>query len=431
MREAKRRRIVASNDENDEEVDEDAIDISNPPLLGHVSMLTDLVLTSFTSTSPQSPENYIITCDRDEHIRISRWGKRRAGHLALRYLLGSSDAIGGLCVIEHELLDVLQKSVTTESARKVCESPVLLSTDSTFLRFWSLHKDTKTSSRKDLVHVLDLKAFIAPYLMVDPKREKDRERLFGKGKVDSKNLQKKLEGTVWANAEDVGGKNIGALKANVESDAVVMTHLSAMHVAEEVYVCFVVEGASALFTIALSRLLSSPTEEAGNHIHALDMGVPIVGRVHQSQEGEHSVWMTCDTRPEMTRGSNQQPGLRLALWDKSDMQWKEDLHSNQLVRKQRSLQTQGTLELAQSLLLYDALTMLPKQEFERTTLMEETISPKGLTRGGLSCFKKTGNAKGSNVSGANKESSERVTGKKVKAREEMLKRIEQALTGDE
>lgn len=59
-------------------------------LLGHVSMLTDIVLASIP------PRKYIITSDRDEHIRVSR-GIPQA-HIIEGYCLGHSQFVSRLCV---------------------------------------------------------------------------------------------------------------------------------------------------------------------------------------------------------------------------------------------------------------------------------------------------------------------------------------------
>ncbi|UZJ57375.1 hypothetical protein CBS101457_006695 [Exobasidium rhododendri] len=430
-RDTKRRRIAAPDEdkkkeEGDDVDDGDDIDSTNPPLLGHVSMLTDFVLTSFTSPSPQMPEGYIISSDRDEHIRISRWGKRRAGHLALRYLLGSTDAVGALFVIEHDLLDVLRKGVATTAAEDICKSPLLLSTDSSILRVWSLYKDSEESDRRSFVKRYDLGTIIAPYVMIDANREKEREGLYGKGKTHSVKNQKKYESSV-----ETGGDVLGeeTAKARKKVKAIVMMHFSAMQVDGEVYVTFAVEGASALFTIALSALLSSPDEEASKHIHALEMRAPVVNRVHYSNGEEKGVWMTCDTRPEVLGDKGDQCGLRMAKWNRQQRRWEEDAKANKLIEKQASVQSHGTQEMSESLLLYHPLTLYPKQEFERTTLVQDTVSPNGLIRGGLSSFKKSGPSRGN--AELNGVTNERRTGKKLKAREVMLQRIEQALGGEE
>ncbi len=59
-------------------------------LLGHVSMLTDIALVE------RDGRNYIITADRDEHIRISR-GIPQA-HIIEGYCLGHKEFVSRLCI---------------------------------------------------------------------------------------------------------------------------------------------------------------------------------------------------------------------------------------------------------------------------------------------------------------------------------------------
>ena len=61
-------------------------------LLGHVSLLTDLVYVSL----PDSKRSYILTGDRDEHIRVSR-GPPQA-HIIENFCLGHTSFISKLCV---------------------------------------------------------------------------------------------------------------------------------------------------------------------------------------------------------------------------------------------------------------------------------------------------------------------------------------------
>ena len=75
-------------------------------LLGHVSLLTDLLSTSLdaiTSPSSRRRRNYILTADRDEHIRISR-GQPQA-HIIEGYCLGHKNFISNICIPEaHQRL---------------------------------------------------------------------------------------------------------------------------------------------------------------------------------------------------------------------------------------------------------------------------------------------------------------------------------------
>lgn len=67
-------------------------------LLGHVSMLTDLLcisISDYTSNPPQ-PRTYIFTSDRDEHIRVSR-GIPQA-HIIEGFCLGHTEFVSKLCI---------------------------------------------------------------------------------------------------------------------------------------------------------------------------------------------------------------------------------------------------------------------------------------------------------------------------------------------
>ncbi|KAF2800056.1 tRNA methyltransferas-like protein [Melanomma pulvis-pyrius CBS 109.77] len=65
-------------------------------LLGHVSMLTDIVYATINSRS------YVITADRDEHIRVSR-GLPQA-HIIEGFCQGHEEFISKLCLTESGLL---------------------------------------------------------------------------------------------------------------------------------------------------------------------------------------------------------------------------------------------------------------------------------------------------------------------------------------
>ncbi|RDA94388.1 hypothetical protein CP533_2241 [Ophiocordyceps camponoti-saundersi (nom. inval.)] len=61
-------------------------------LLGHVSMLTSLLLTDETTQG----RKYIITADRDEHIRISRYAPQ--AHVIEAFCLGHTDFVNALVI---------------------------------------------------------------------------------------------------------------------------------------------------------------------------------------------------------------------------------------------------------------------------------------------------------------------------------------------
>ena len=69
-------------------------------LLGHVSLLTDLAcLTVPAEASPSEKQrSYILTSDRDEHVRVSR-GMPQA-HVVEGYCLGHGEFVSKICVLQ-------------------------------------------------------------------------------------------------------------------------------------------------------------------------------------------------------------------------------------------------------------------------------------------------------------------------------------------
>jgi tRNA (guanine-N(7)-)-methyltransferase subunit TRM82 len=74
----------------------DAVTFKHDLLLGHVSMLTDL------ATLNVQGRNYIISADRDEHIRISR-GVPQA-HIIEGFCFGHKEFISKLCLTKRGVL---------------------------------------------------------------------------------------------------------------------------------------------------------------------------------------------------------------------------------------------------------------------------------------------------------------------------------------
>ena len=72
-------------------------------LLGHVSMLTDI---AYATVDPREagrqPRNYILTADRDEHIRISRGPPQ--SHIIEGFCQGHQEFVSKLCLIKPDLL---------------------------------------------------------------------------------------------------------------------------------------------------------------------------------------------------------------------------------------------------------------------------------------------------------------------------------------
>lgn len=75
-----------------------AVDFERELLFGHVSLLTDLICVSIPRTTFANPQDrtYIISADRDEHIRVSR-GMPQA-HIIEGYCLGHTQFVSRLCI---------------------------------------------------------------------------------------------------------------------------------------------------------------------------------------------------------------------------------------------------------------------------------------------------------------------------------------------
>ncbi|KAF2186820.1 guanine-N(7)--methyltransferase subunit TRM82 [Zopfia rhizophila CBS 207.26] len=72
-------------------------------LLGHVSMLTDIAYTTVdTGGEEETPRSYILTADRDEHVRISR-GPPQA-HIIEGFCHGHEEFVSRLCLTKSGLL---------------------------------------------------------------------------------------------------------------------------------------------------------------------------------------------------------------------------------------------------------------------------------------------------------------------------------------
>lgn len=79
------------------------LNFSHKLLLGHVSMLTDLLITTIGAAAGfDKPRTYLLTSDRDEHIRVSRGPPQT--HVIEGYCLGHHEFVNKLCLAEPNLL---------------------------------------------------------------------------------------------------------------------------------------------------------------------------------------------------------------------------------------------------------------------------------------------------------------------------------------
>lgn len=89
--------LERQNDSNQKKESEKPI-FDHDLLLGHVSLLTDVAFASFPSPDPSSTQkrSYILSADRDEHIRVSRSAPQ--AHVIENYCLGHTSFISKLCI---------------------------------------------------------------------------------------------------------------------------------------------------------------------------------------------------------------------------------------------------------------------------------------------------------------------------------------------
>ena len=78
-------------------------------LLGHVSMITNFAFVRIPAPAVDTDEaeknfsrTYILTADRDEHIRVSRGPPQT--HVIEGYCLGHAEFVSGLCVYDEDVL---------------------------------------------------------------------------------------------------------------------------------------------------------------------------------------------------------------------------------------------------------------------------------------------------------------------------------------
>ncbi|CAG8077734.1 unnamed protein product [Penicillium salamii] len=77
-----------------------ALNFEHQLIIGHVSLLTNLISVSRPADSTVGARNYILTADRDEHIRVSR-GVPQA-HVIEQFCFGHTSFVSSLCVPSWE-----------------------------------------------------------------------------------------------------------------------------------------------------------------------------------------------------------------------------------------------------------------------------------------------------------------------------------------
>ncbi|KGO75425.1 hypothetical protein PITC_081110 [Penicillium italicum] len=77
-----------------------ALNFEHQVIIGHVSLLTELISVTRPADSTMGKRNYILTADRDEHIRVSR-GVPQA-HVIEQFCFGHTSFVSSLCVPSFE-----------------------------------------------------------------------------------------------------------------------------------------------------------------------------------------------------------------------------------------------------------------------------------------------------------------------------------------
>lgn len=85
--------------ENNQVKTKEPLAFAHSLILGHVSMLTDIVVAK---SSADGDHHFVITADRDEHIRVSRGIPQ--SYLIEGFCLGHKEFVNKLCLIHEDIL---------------------------------------------------------------------------------------------------------------------------------------------------------------------------------------------------------------------------------------------------------------------------------------------------------------------------------------
>ncbi|SNX87882.1 related to TRM82 - subunit of a tRNA methyltransferase complex [Melanopsichium pennsylvanicum] len=281
---------------NDKDADEqDQMDSPDDPsmqiLLGHVSMVTSLAF--IPSAKDNAPPAFIVTGDRDEHIRISRWGQKHLAYVIDRYLMGSEAFVGALVVVPDS--EGKLRLVSSEGGRA--------------LRVWTLPQpgaasQTDSSSDDACLSINELSSALAPYVLARDREERKREsKALQVSSKRNKAAKRKQSGDAKAAVEQVESRPLAVHYAKDSKPVIVISNLIPFNDAEgKPQLLIVVEGATAFFHVPVSILLSPLTSDdkvrdISEHIRVTKAPIPILHLILTQRNGT-SVITTFDTRPE-------------------------------------------------------------------------------------------------------------------------------------
>ncbi|CAD6897487.1 unnamed protein product [Tilletia controversa] len=251
---------AGAEDEDDEDGD-DPQDPWSAPRVGHASMLTAVLLLGTSPTEPESKiARHIVTADRDEHIRISRWGPKRAGWVVENYLLGSTAFVGALALLPSHLV----KGELSSTASAGDRAGLLLASDGgRVIRMWDY---LQNDSASQIIASVDVSAAILPHTVMSGKN-KSGGRGAKKVKGDQKLSDDQLE-------------QMGQHQRLVEENSkLAITQLVLFQSEGQTYVLFTAEGSTAFFTLSITAFSAARGRElvdVSAQVQVVTLSAPIL-----------------------------------------------------------------------------------------------------------------------------------------------------------
>ncbi|PWY97862.1 hypothetical protein BCV70DRAFT_42281 [Testicularia cyperi] len=288
-------------------------------LLGHVSMVTALEFIPHPTPGKVPP--FVVTSDRDEHIRISRWGSKRLGYVIERFLQGSRSFVGALAVVP-------------DGAGSHC----LVSSDGgDALRVWALpeaqagaSKAPPLSSEAACISINTIGSALAPYVLARDREERRREAKLLQASSKRAQKQKRKQQESGANTTaDEPAKPRAADYSKNSKPTIVISRLVPFQMpgapAGEAQLLIVAEGATALFHIPLQALLkavepnadgsSGKQRDLADQVRVAPTATPVLDvALRQSSSTDVSLIATFDTRDEFQPSSDSPSSTEAQLF---------------------------------------------------------------------------------------------------------------------
>ncbi|KAL9938216.1 hypothetical protein V8E36_002839 [Tilletia maclaganii] len=342
--------------------DEDGDDPQDPwaaPRVGHTSMLTAALLVGSSHAEASSRiATHIITADRDEHIRISRWGPNRAGWVVENYLLGSNAFIGALAVLPNRIAQAELGVAGSDP-----NTGLLLASDGgRKIRVWDyLQQD----SSRQLIASVDVSAAILPHATVS-------------GKVAKPKGKRGQAGKVAAQVQDETAE--AAKRLMEENSKLAITKLVAFESQGKAYVLFTAEGCKAFFTLPVSAFAAGKNADASAQVQVTTFDAPVLDLDMQTGRWGTRAWITLDTTTDAARQSTSSASVR--IFEMADGSWSE--HQQKTLDLQRLLE-QGHIDRVESNQVrkfsstyYDALKTYPKLGGESSSNLSSSMTAAGV-----------------------------------------------------